>query len=79
MMCFKISTAVQSITTVISGKKKQCVGHAACMGRRELHIPFWFRKLKEIEDPTDLGVDGTRTLKFILNTTGRSGLGLVCL
>lgn len=35
--------------------------------------------LNEREHPADLGVDGRRTLKLILNTTGRSGLGLVCL
>jgi hypothetical protein len=27
-----------NITTVISGKEKKCVGHVACMGRREMHI-----------------------------------------
>jgi hypothetical protein len=42
------------------------VGHVACIERREMHIGFRCRNLKERSHLEDLAVDGKIILKLIL-------------
>lgn len=66
-----------NMTTVINGKKEKHVGQVACMGEKRTVYTVLVEKIEGKRNTEDLGVDGSITVNFILNTTGTSGLGLV--
>jgi hypothetical protein len=52
------------------------MGHAACLGRNEVHTEFWWGNLGESDQLKDLGMYG-RILKLIFKKCyGRSWIGL---
>jgi hypothetical protein len=49
---------VPHIIRVIISRRMRLAGHAARIGRRELHIGFWWGNLRERDHLEDLGVHG---------------------
>jgi hypothetical protein len=59
-----------SIIRVIKSRRMRWVGHIARMGRRGMHIGYWWenRKGKDHQDDQDVG--GWKVLKWILDRMG---------
>jgi hypothetical protein len=53
-----------NIIRVITSRRR--AGHAACIGRGEVHAGFWYRNMKEGDHLEESGVDGRIILKLIL-------------
>jgi hypothetical protein len=56
----------QGIITVIKSRRMIWAGHVARMGRRGMHIGFWWESQKERDHKEDLDVGGRIILKWIL-------------
>jgi len=56
------------ITRTITFSCMRCVGHAACMGRREMYTEFWWGKLKGRYRLKNLGITGRIILKCTIKT-----------
>jgi hypothetical protein len=50
-------------TTVLTARRMRWAGHAACMGRSEVHTGFWWGDLREGDHLEDPDVDGRIILK----------------
>jgi hypothetical protein len=49
-------------------------GHIAHMGRRRMHVRFWWEGQKERDHQEDMDVGGKIILKWILDRVGWYGL-----
>jgi hypothetical protein len=52
------------IVSVIKCSTMRWARYTVCMGRREMHLAFWWGNIKEGDTLKDLGVDGKIILKF---------------
>jgi hypothetical protein len=50
---------------MINSGKMRWTGHVAHMGRREMHIGFWWERQKERDHQEDLDVGGRKILKWM--------------
>jgi hypothetical protein len=55
-----------SIIRVIKSRRMRWAGHAARMGRGEIHVGYWWESQKERDRWEDQDVDGWTILKWIL-------------
>jgi hypothetical protein len=51
---------------VIISRIMRSVGHAARMGRTDVHTGFWWENLREEDHLEDPGVDGKIIVKWIM-------------
>jgi len=51
------------IFRVIKSRMISQTGHVACMGRRDVRVGFWWKKLKERDSLEDLCINGQIILK----------------
>jgi hypothetical protein len=51
---------------MIKSRRVRWAGHVARMGRREIHIEYWWESQKEINHWEDQGGVGSTILKWIL-------------
>jgi hypothetical protein len=63
-----------SIIRIIKSRRMRWAGHVARMGRREMHIGYWWENQKERDHWEDQDVGGRTILKWILDRMGWSGL-----
>jgi len=64
-----------NIFRVIKSRRIRWAGHAAYMGRREVHTGFWWRNLIEKDHLEDPGFNERITLRWISwKCDGRHGL-----
>jgi hypothetical protein len=63
-----------SIIRVIKSRRMSGEGHVARMGRRGMHIGYWWESRKEGDHWEDQDVGGRTVLKWILNRMGWYGL-----
>jgi hypothetical protein len=59
---------------MIKSKRMRWAGHVARMGRRGMHVGYWWESQKEREHREDQSVDGWTILKWLLYRMGWYGL-----
>jgi hypothetical protein len=59
---------------MIKSRKTRWAGHVAQMGRRGIHIGFWWESQKKRDHKEDLDISGRIILKWILGRMGWCGL-----
>jgi len=62
-----------NIIQVIKSRRMSLAEHVTCIGRGEVHTGFWCGGLMERDHLEDLGVGGTKILKWILKKWDCSG------
>jgi hypothetical protein len=63
-----------STVRVIKSRITRWSGHVVLMGREKACTGFWWGNLRERHHLGDLGVDGSITLRWILNEVGCGGV-----
>jgi hypothetical protein len=53
-----------NIVRVVKSRRMRWEGHVACMGRGEVNIGFWWGNLRERNQWTEPGVDGSIILRW---------------
>jgi hypothetical protein len=59
------------IIIMIKPRRMRWGGYVTSMGRRGMHIGFWWERQKESDHYEDLDVDGRVILKYIADRMGR--------
>jgi hypothetical protein len=62
---------------MIKSRRMRWAGHIACMGRRRMHVRFWWEGQKERDHQEDMDVGGKIILKWILERERVGWYGLV--
>jgi hypothetical protein len=55
-----------SIIRIIKSRRMRLAGHVARMGRRGMHVGFWWERQKEIDHKEDLDVGGRIISRWVL-------------
>jgi hypothetical protein len=63
-----------SIIRIIKLRRMRWAGHVARIGRRGMHIGFWWESQKERDHQKDLAIGGRIILRWILDRMGWYGL-----
>jgi hypothetical protein len=66
--------SLPNIIRMIKSRRMTWAGHVARMGRREMHIRYWWESQKEIDHYEDRNIGGWTILKWILREIRWDGM-----